>query len=72
MDGLARLHHMTRSVESPASFQAKYALQVAFSSKAPRINRPAAIRELPAAHVIRQLGNALRIGLSANVQSSSM
>jgi len=54
------------SVESPASFRAKY-FTGAFSSKGRRIDGPAPVRELPSPNIVGQLGDPFRISFAENV-----
>ena len=69
MNGLARLRHVTRIGGIARQFQREigFASRVQLRRSA-RINGPAAIGELPATNIVCQLGNALRFGLSENVQ----
>jgi len=65
MDGLARLCHMARGrgVARELQCEIRFAGSVQLR-RAARIDGPPAIGELPAAHIVRQLWQALSIGLS--------
>ena len=69
MDRLARLHQVAcfRGIASQFQSEIRFARRIQLGRPA-RIDGPAAIGELPAAHVICQLGNALGISLAQNVQ----
>ncbi len=69
MDGLARLRHVAciRGVARQLQREIRFAGGVQLR-RAAGINRPAAIGKLPVAHIICQLGNALRISLPKNMQ----
>ena len=69
MDRLARFNHMPRFGGAARQLQGKISFAGSVELGRPTgIDGPAAIGELPAAHIICELGNALGIGLSQNVQ----